>query len=58
MSLISSAPTLPLRASRSVSLVNPEMSTKASVPLMRMCLGSSPVGDQRISSLGTYGSSP
>ena len=32
MSLISSAPTLPLRASRSVSLVKPEMSTKASVP--------------------------
>ena len=36
MSLISSAPTLPLRASRSVSRVKPEMSTKTTVPFTRM----------------------
>jgi hypothetical protein len=36
MSLISSAPTLPLRANRSVSRVNPEMSTNAREPCTRM----------------------
>ena len=55
MSLISSAPILPLRARRSVSRVNPEMSTKASDPLTRMCRSSAPLGDQASNSFGTYG---
>ena len=57
MSLISSAPTLPRRLSRSVSWVNPEMSTNASEPATRMWRGSGPVGDHVRSSLGAYGSS-
>ena len=57
MSLISSAPILPLRARRSVSRVNPEMSTKARVPLTRMCRSSVPVGDHASNSFGTYGTS-
>ena len=55
MSLISSAPTLPLRASRSVSRVKPEMSTKTRVPVTRWCRSSGPVGAHSSSKRGTYG---
>ena len=57
MSLMRSAPTLPSRASRSVSWVNPEMSTNASEPCTSRHKAEGCSRSQVVARFGTYGSS-
>src|SRR5579863_3926179 len=55
MSLISSAPTAPARASRSVRAVNPEISTNASVPSTSRYTASGESLSQSMTRSATYG---